>query len=159
PLPMTGDADDIARYLLADMQTRSHWSKVPELRDWLTTCRLNPAAGIISSLQPDDTVALAAVERRRVAVRAARENLDRLLGEAPVAGTRSADGIRPRVRSVVPLRNKRGASDDSIQNLGRHGVRGGHQPRRLRARHPRRVREDDEADREDRDGDPGRSRP
>ncbi|HEY7106424.1 MAG TPA: FAD/NAD(P)-binding protein [Acidimicrobiia bacterium] len=85
PLPITGDARDIPRYLLADMQTRSRWSKVPELADWLTACRLNPAAGIMSSLQPDDAAALAAVARRRASLRTARENLARLLGAAPVA--------------------------------------------------------------------------
>jgi hypothetical protein len=84
-LPMTGDADDIPAMLLADMQARRRWGKVPHLRDWLNGSRLNPMAAVARSLDPDDAVAAAILERRSAARRPARDNLERLLQSVPAA--------------------------------------------------------------------------
>jgi hypothetical protein len=87
PLPMTGDADDIPAMLLADMESRSRWSKVSHLRDWLNRSRLNPMAAVARSIDPGDPATTALLERRHAARGPARENLERLLQSVP-AGRR-----------------------------------------------------------------------
>jgi hypothetical protein len=82
PIPFSGDAADIPRFLLADLRARRLWARTPQVSEWNDRSRLSPMAGVVDRLDLSDAATLAILERTRENLRPARVNLERLLGDA-----------------------------------------------------------------------------
>ncbi len=80
---MTDTAEDYPRRQLDSLANQLAWSRHPQVRQWLSTCRLDGLSRTAAMAAPDDAPKQAILQRLRAATGPAMENLQRLTASAP----------------------------------------------------------------------------
>lgn len=83
PTHMTDTVEDYLRVMAVSMRNQAAWNALPELRNWIRTCRLDGFGSTIAQVAKDDAPRREVVARLAAATKPAMENLQRLTATAP----------------------------------------------------------------------------
>lgn len=79
PTTMTDTVEDYLRVMAVSMGNQGAWNAVPEIREWIRTCRLDMFGHTLAQLTKDDAPRLAVLARIGAAAGPAAQNLLRLV--------------------------------------------------------------------------------
>jgi hypothetical protein len=85
PTHMTDTVEDYLQVTTVNTRNQAAWNALPELRDWIRTCRLDGFGPTIAQVTKDDAPRREVLARLRVATGPALQNLQRLTA-GPTAG-------------------------------------------------------------------------
>jgi hypothetical protein len=89
PTHMTDTVEDYLQVMAVNMRNQAAWIAMPELRNWIRTCRLDGFGPTIAQVAKDDAPRREVLARMAAATGPALENIQRLT--ATVMGDASAD--------------------------------------------------------------------
>lgn len=101
PVPSPVQPSDWLRLRALTLVNAQRWSRQPEIKDWLRSCRLDLVATLLGGRSPDDPAVRGLLRERALKVQAAAANLPRLLATLHrQAAVHRADRAAPPVRAA-----------------------------------------------------------
>jgi len=92
PTRMTDTVEDYLQVTMVNTRNQAAWNALPELRDWIRTCRLDGFGPTIAQVTKDDAPRREILARLRAATGPALQNLQRLTAGLAPAGDATTAG-------------------------------------------------------------------